>query len=94
MVTKRAYKEAHSPFEILSWFAEGCYSELDLNYVTIFLESMVDEFKGKKVILSDDRVATVLFVHAMNFAYPIVQTESGVVHTSPDLKCVSMFDDD
>jgi len=93
MVTKRAYKEAHSPFEILSWFADGCYSELDLNYVNVFLESMVEEFKGRKVLLSNGQKATVLFVNAMNFAFPIVQAGGEIIHTSVDLRCVEMLDD-
>ena len=93
MVTKRAYKEAHSPFEILSWFADGCYSELDLNYVNVFLESMVNEFKGKKVMLSNGETATVLYINAMNFSFPVVQAGGEIIHTSADLRCISMLDE-
>jgi HD-GYP domain-containing protein (c-di-GMP phosphodiesterase class II) len=90
MVTKRVYKDAHSPFEILSWFAEGCYSELDFKYVTVFIECMAEEFKGKRVLLTDGRVATIMFIHSFNIAYPIVSAGGEVVNTSPDLKCVSL----
>ena len=93
MVTKRAYKEAHSPFDILSWFSEGCYSELDFRYVTVFIESMADEFKGKKVLLSDGREGTVMFVHANNIANPIVRSNGEVINTSADLRCVSILDE-
>jgi HD-GYP domain-containing protein (c-di-GMP phosphodiesterase class II) len=91
MVATRVYKEAHSPFEILSWFAEGCYSELDYKFVTVFLDSMAEEFRGKKVLLSDGREATVMFMHSFNIAYPIVKVGDEVVNTSPDIKCVSII---
>jgi HD-GYP domain-containing protein (c-di-GMP phosphodiesterase class II) len=93
MVAKRAYKDAHSPFEILSWFAEGCYSELDYNYVMKFIDSMAEEFKGKKVLLSNGREATVLFIHSANIANPIVQSNGEIINTSADLRCVSIIDD-
>ncbi|MCL2077367.1 MAG: HD-GYP domain-containing protein [Oscillospiraceae bacterium] len=93
MITKRTFKSAHSPFEVLSWFSDGCYSELDYNYVMVFLESMVDEFKGKKVLLSNGKTGTVMFVHSTNFAYPIVQADGEIIHTSKDLKCVSLVND-
>jgi len=91
MVTKRVYKDAHSPFEILSWFAEGCYSELDYKYVTVFIESMAEEFRGKRVLLSDGREAQVMFIHSFNIAYPIVSANGEVINTSPDLRCVSLI---
>jgi HD-GYP domain-containing protein (c-di-GMP phosphodiesterase class II) len=93
MVTKRAYKDAHSPFEILSWFAEGCYSELDYNYVMVFIDSMVEEFKGKRVMLSNGRDGKVMFIHSHNIAHPIVQSGGEIINTSPDLKCVAILED-
>ena len=94
MVANRAYKVAHSPFEILSWFAEGCYSELDFKYVSVFLESMTEEFKGKSVLLSDDRVGTIMFFNNHNIAYPLVQMRDGsVVTTSEEVKCVRIIED-
>jgi HD-GYP domain-containing protein (c-di-GMP phosphodiesterase class II) len=93
MVTKRAYKDAHSPFEILSWFSEGCYSELDFGYVTVFIESMTEEFKGKKVLLSNGQEATVMFIHSFNIAHPIVRVNGEIINTSAELKCVSLLDD-
>ncbi|MCL2052866.1 MAG: HD-GYP domain-containing protein [Oscillospiraceae bacterium] len=91
MVAKRVYKDAHSPFEILSWFSEGCYSDLDINYVNIFLDCMVEELKGKKVVLSDDSIATVLYVHKKDFNYPIVELNGEVVHTDKKRNCIRML---
>jgi putative nucleotidyltransferase with HDIG domain len=93
MVAKRVYKEAHSPFEILSWFAEGYYLELDYKYVMVFIDSMIDEFKGKKVLLSDGREATVILIHSMNIARPIVKSDGEIIYTTNDLRCVSIIED-
>ncbi|MCL1823521.1 MAG: HD domain-containing protein [Oscillospiraceae bacterium] len=94
MVTTRAYKDAHSPFEILSWFSDGCYSELDYNFVSVFIESMAEELKGKKVLLSNGKTGTVMFVYSMNIGYPIVESEGKIVNTNANLKCVSVLDED
>ena len=93
MITKKDYKGGRSPFEVLSWFAEGCYSELDFNYVMAFLESMVEELKGKRVRLSNGKAARVMFLHVSNFAYPIVELDGDIIHTSEDIKCVSIIDE-
>lgn len=91
MVAKRVYKDAHSPFEILENFAKEGYSELDIKYVKLFINCMIEELKGKLVVLSDGSVAKVLIVKAMDLKYPIVEVDGNVINTSPDLYCVSMF---
>lgn len=93
MVAVRVYKGAHSPFQILAWFAEGCYSDLDITYVNIFLDCMTEEFRGKNVLLSDDSIATVVYVDSNNFEFPIVQANDKIVNTSPELRCVSIIGD-
>jgi HD-GYP domain-containing protein (c-di-GMP phosphodiesterase class II) len=92
MVVKRN-GQTHSPFEILSWFAEGCYLELDYKYVMVFIESMIDEFKGKKVLLSDGREATVMMIHSMNISCPIVKVKDEIIYTSKDLRSISILEE-
>jgi HD-GYP domain-containing protein (c-di-GMP phosphodiesterase class II) len=93
MVAKRVYKEAHSPFEILSWFAEGFYLELDYKYVMVFIESMIEEFKGKKVLLSDGREGTIMLIHSMNIARPIVKSDDEIIYTTNELRCVEIIEE-
>ena len=90
MVAQRVYKEAHSPFEILAWFATGCYSDLDIHYVTVFMDAMVEELKGKNVMLSDGTQAEVIYLHPSNFQYPMVRRGEEVISTSPGLYCTAM----
>jgi HD-GYP domain-containing protein (c-di-GMP phosphodiesterase class II) len=91
MVANRVYKEASSPFTILAWFAEGRFSELDMEYVGLFLECVVNELKGKRVLLSDGAVAEVLYVNSLNYEYPIVKVGEKVISTNPEIYTVRMY---
>jgi len=90
MVAKRVYKEACSPFVILNEFGKGGYSELDIKYVNIFIECMIEELKGKEVIMSDGREATVLLVRPRQLLYPIVEIEGKAITTDEELYCVNI----
>lgn len=91
MVAKRVYKEAHSPFEILDWFSEGCYSELDIKHVNTFLECMAEELKGKSVLLSNGKIGEVVYFYSMNFRFPIIRVGDEIINTTPDLYCLSLM---
>ena len=91
MVARRTYKEAHSPFTILAWFSDGRFSELDIEYVNLFLECMVSELRGKNVLMSDGSIAEVIYVNPQNYEYPIVKIGDTVMTTSSDLYVVRMY---
>jgi putative nucleotidyltransferase with HDIG domain len=92
MVTKRVYKDPHSPFEILNEFASEGYSELDIKYVSIFIDCMIEELKGKRVIMNDESIATVKLINPRNLLYPLVEVDGKAVETSDDFHCVRMYD--
>lgn len=92
MVAKRTYKEAVSPLEVLDLFAKQKYSELDIELVEIFLDMMADEFRGKRVILSDGSFATIKFIDKKQFMYPLVQVNDKVIQLNKDLRCVAICD--
>lgn len=94
MVTKRVYKEAHSPFEILAWFAEGRYSELDIGYVNKFLYCMMEELRHKYIMLSNGAVAKVIYINPDQYEFPVVELDNEIITTSPELHCVCMYDGD
>ena len=93
MVAKRVYKEAHSPFEVLDEFYRNKYSDLDIRLVDLFLDKMATELIGKDAVLSNGKIARIVYLEKTNFAYPIVQCEDKVIVTSDDLKCVTLFSD-
>jgi HD-GYP domain-containing protein (c-di-GMP phosphodiesterase class II) len=92
MVAKRVYKEPRSPFEILHEFGQGAYSELDIKLVTVFIECMIEELKGKEVVMSDGREAIVLLVNPRRLLYPIVEVDGETVMTNEELKVAKMKD--
>ncbi|MDR1674026.1 MAG: HD domain-containing protein [Oscillospiraceae bacterium] len=91
MITKRIYRDFLSPFKILHNFSRGAYSELDIKYVRIFVECMRTELQGKYVLMSDGTIARICLVLQDDLMYPIVQIGNMVIHTSPELYCISMY---
>jgi putative nucleotidyltransferase with HDIG domain len=92
MVTKRVYKDPHSPFVILNEFAQEGYSELDIKYVSVFIECMIDELRGKEVIMNNGAHAKVLLVNPRKLLYPIVEVDGKTITTDDNFKCVRMRD--
>ncbi|MCL2035803.1 MAG: HD domain-containing protein [Oscillospiraceae bacterium] len=90
MVTDRFHDNAHSPFVILNEFGRGGYSELELRYVNVFINCMIDELQGKEIIMNDGSEAVVLLVDPRRLLYPIVEVEGRVVSTDSSFYCVRM----
>ncbi|MCL1832380.1 MAG: HD domain-containing protein [Oscillospiraceae bacterium] len=90
MVTKRVYKEPVSPFVILNEFMKTGYSELDIKYINIFVNCMIDELKGKVIIMNDGTEATIRLVNPRKVLYPIVEIDGDVVTTDDNLFCSKM----
>ena len=90
MVTKRVYKDPHSPFVILNEFAQEGYSELDIKYINIFINCMTEELKGHTVIMNDGSEAIVLMTNPRNLLFPMVSINGEIVTTNSELYCVRM----
>jgi len=93
MISKRVYKDLHSPFEVLEEFSTGRFSNLDTHLINIFLSNMPKELLGKSFLLSDGSVGKIMFINANNYAYPIVKVGEKVFTTTADLKCISTCED-
>ena len=90
MVAKRAYKDAHSPFEILNELKKERYAHLDSSIVSIFLESMPKELTGKLVVLSNGAVGRVQYVNPANLKYPLINIDGDIISTDKNLHCICM----
>lgn len=93
MISRRSYKNAHSPFEILEQFSKGSFTNLDLDIVSVFLKNMPNELLGKSVLLSNGMVGKVKFIDPDDFCYPIVTVGNDVITTNTHLKCICMCSD-
>ncbi len=92
MCSKRVYKPLNSPFEVLEEFSTGRFSDLDTHVINVFLENMPKELVGKRMLMSDDRIGTVVYVNPNKYLYPIVQIDEQVITTSENLKCICSYD--
>jgi len=93
MVSKRPYKKLHSPFEVLTEFAEGRFNDLDTHLINVFLTNMPKELIGKNTLLSDGSIATVVYINPANYSFPIVKVGEKVFTTSPEVRCISIYDE-
>jgi len=91
MVTRRVYKDAHSPFEILFDFSVEGYSELDVGFVMMFIDCMIEELKGKKIMLNNGSPATVVMVNPRNLRFPLVEVDGNIITTDENIYCTRMY---
>ena len=94
MITTRCYKEAVSPFAVLSEFTKERYSDFDIKYVNLFLETAGSLLVGRDVVLSDGRIATVQCTRPDAYAYPIVNIDGEIIITNSNLYCKEMYEPD
>lgn len=82
MVSKRCYKEASSPFDILAQFKVNQFSELDLKIVNTFLENVTYLFVGMKIKLSNGDCGEIIFVPPNDLSKPLIRIGNHVFSTS------------
>lgn len=90
MVSKRPYKESHSPLEILAEFSRSRYSDLDMHIIEAFLENIPKHFMGKRGLLSDGRVCRITYMNPNDFEFPIVLVDDKLMKTNKFLRCVAV----
>ncbi len=71
----RIYRGPLSPFEVIDLFQQEGYQKYDPRYIMTFMEHVVDTYIGQDVLLSNDEVATVMFINKANPGRPIVKTK-------------------
>ena len=92
MVSKRIYKDAQSPFDVLDEFSRGRFSNLDTHLINVFLQNMPSELLGKKVVLTDGRIGKVAYVNANKYAFPLINVDGEIIQTNEKLKCLCVCD--
>jgi len=91
MVSRRAYKEPHSPFAVLAMLNRMAGTKLDAQIVKIFIQNVPADFLSKEVLMSDGRVATISSFDPQNIQYPSVIIDGEHVQTDENLYPTSMF---
>lgn len=88
MVSKRCYKDALTPFEVLDMLDRNRFTGLNIRVVDTFLDNIIYLLVGATVELSNGEHGEVVFIKNGDYANPIVKIGNRVVTTNDQLKCV------
>lgn len=89
MVSRRCYKNAQTPFDVLAEFEQNRFSHLDTEIVNIFLKNIPSILIGTPILLSTHEKGEVVFVRPHDYGYPFVRVGKRVIKTNPSCKCVA-----
>ena len=91
MVSKRSYRDAVSPFAVLTQMRSEQYGGLDMRLMNIFTEYMPKELSGRPVLMSDGRTGIVRYVNDRNIEFPFVEVDGEIIVTNRNFHCVCML---
>lgn len=77
MVNNRPYREKFAPFRVIKTFEREYFDKLDTKYLMTFLQNIAYNYIDRKVRLSDNRIATIVFINKSQCSAPIVKLEDG-----------------
>lgn len=91
MISKRSYKKAIIPFEILAQFQNQFFEGLNEQLVTLFVKNTVKCYRNQQVITSDGNKGEVVFIPSNDIAHPIIRTQNGIRQTGENYQCVMIL---
>ncbi len=89
LISKRSYKSAINPFEILEMMRE-MKLHFDPDIKDIFIYNMPAQFLGSKVIMSNGETGIVRYIFANDLKSPIVEIDGVLKQVDEDFYCVSV----
>lgn len=92
MTASRSYREAVCPFEVIENFELQGLNQYDPGYILTFMENIVSSYLNTNVLLSDGRVAEVVFINRQRLSKPMVKCGNEFLDLTkiPNLKIVSI----
>ncbi|GAA4841211.1 HD-GYP domain-containing protein [Paenibacillus vulneris] len=82
MSSKRPYHEPLPFYEIVSQMQRGKFGELDPKIISLFVDNMIRRLVGKQVVLTDGRVAEVVYLNPHHMEAPLVKIEEEFIDLS------------
>lgn len=77
MIYDRPYREKFAPFQVIKTFEREYLGKLDTVYLMEFLQNIAYNYVDRKVRLTNNKVATVVFINKAQCSAPIVKLEDG-----------------
>lgn len=93
MTAKRVYRDALCPFEVIEIFEKEGFHKYDTSFLLPFLEHVVNTYLQNRCLLSDGRIATIVFVNKDKLSRPTVECEGKYLNLAnePDLKIAALL---
>lgn len=82
MTSARSYREPMSPFKVISIFESEGFQKYEVRFIMTFLEHLVDEHLGNRVLLSNGMEGEVVLINKNAFSRPIIKCADSIVDLS------------
>lgn len=82
MTAKRVYRDALSPFTVISTFEENGLKQYNPRYLLTFLERVVNSYMNCKVKLSNGEEGDIVYINRVSLSKPMVKTGDTFVDLS------------
>ena len=76
MSTRRCYREAICPFEVIETFEKEGFDKYNSHYATVFLNHIVDTYMNYNVILNNGKSGQIILKNKNNLARPTIYLPS------------------
>ena len=77
MISNRVYRAKELPFKVLEMLYNQSFGELNSHLVLLFVKKFSDYYIGTKVILDNNKTATIIKFNEFEVAKPLIRTEDG-----------------
>lgn len=84
MTSYRVYRNKICPLKVILNFQQKIYELLDADLLLAFLRNIAYTYIGSYVILSDDRIAEIVFINSENITKPIVKVDNHLIDLSTE----------
>ncbi|WP_123041351.1 HD-GYP domain-containing protein [Cohnella candidum] len=86
MISSRVYQKKRDLLVVLKELHRVSFSELDPEITYTFIRHMIPNFIGKKVELTGGLTGTIIMNHPTDFFHPLIQSDSGFIDLSTDVR--------
>ena len=73
MTAARVYRGPLCPFRVIELYEEEGFQKYNVEILLVFLENVVNTYIGNRCVLSDGRLATIIYINKDKLSCPIVQ---------------------
>ncbi len=84
MTSARIYRGPLCPFRVIEIFESEGFQKYDPEYIIVFLENIVNTYIHNEVLLSNKKVASVVFINKQQLSKPIVKCGDEIIDLSKE----------